>query len=55
MKKLKTTENITLEDLGYNAFFESNWSVLRSTDYSLARVSAEYKEAYRIKGKMEYI
>lgn len=51
MKKLKTTENITLEDLGYNAFFESNWSVLRSTDYSLARVSAEYKEAYRIKGK----
>jgi ribosome biogenesis GTPase len=44
------TENIKLEDLGYNAFCQSNMSVLGLTDYSVARVIAEYKEVYRVKG-----
>ena len=43
-------ENIKLEDLGYNAFFQSNMSVLGLTDYLVARVIAEYKEVYRVKG-----
>jgi ribosome biogenesis GTPase len=43
-------ENIKLEDLGYNAFFQSNMSVLKLTDYLVARVIAEYKEVYRVKG-----
>ncbi len=41
---------IELEDLGYNAFFESNRKVLGLTDYLVVRVIAEYKEAYRVKG-----
>ena len=44
------TEKIRLEDLGYAAFFESNRNVLGLTDYLVARVIAEYKEAYRVKG-----
>ena len=44
------TENMRLEDLGYNAFFQSNMSVLGLTDYLVARVIAEYKEVYRVKG-----
>jgi hypothetical protein len=43
-------ENMKLEDLGYNAFFQSNMSVLELTDYLVARVIAEYKEVYRVKG-----
>ena len=44
------TEKIRLEDLGYTPFFESNRNVLGLTDYLVARVIAEYKEAYRVKG-----
>jgi ribosome biogenesis GTPase len=44
------TENIKLEDLGYNAFFQSNREVLGLIDFSVARVIAEYKEVYRVKG-----
>lgn len=40
---------IKLEDLGYNAFFESNRSNLGLTKYPVARIIAEYKEAYRVK------
>jgi len=40
---------IILEDLGYNKFFESSWKSLELTKYSVARVVAEYKEAYRVK------
>jgi len=37
---------LKLEDLGYDAFFESN----RGTDgFPVARIIAEYKEAYRVK------
>lgn len=43
-------ENIRLEDLGYNTFFQSNRRTLGLTDYSVARVIAEYKEGYRVKG-----
>ncbi|MFH1229927.1 MAG: ribosome small subunit-dependent GTPase A [Planctomycetota bacterium] len=38
-----------LEDLGYSAFFESNRSALGLDGYEVARVIAEYKEAYRVK------
>ncbi len=44
------TEKIKLEDLGYNTFFESKRNDLGLTDYSITRVIAEYKEAYRVKG-----
>jgi ribosome biogenesis GTPase len=38
-----------LEDLGYSAFFESNRRALGLDGYEVARVIAEYKEAYRVK------
>ena len=38
-----------LEDLGYSAFFESNRTALGLGNYGVARVIAEYKEAYRVK------
>ncbi len=44
------TGKIRLEDLGYTTFFESNRDVLGLTDYLVARVIAEYKEAYSVKG-----
>ncbi|MFH2069216.1 MAG: ribosome small subunit-dependent GTPase A [Candidatus Omnitrophota bacterium] len=44
------TKTIKLEDLGYNAFFESNRKTLRLTDYAVARIVAEHKEAYSVKG-----
>jgi ribosome biogenesis GTPase len=43
------TKIFTLEDLGYNAFFELNQSNLGLTKYPVARIIAEYKEAYRVK------
>jgi len=39
-----------LEDLGYGAFFESNLKRLELDSYLVARVIAEYKEAYRVRG-----
>jgi ribosome biogenesis GTPase len=38
-----------LEDLGYSEFFESSRTGLGLGDYEVARVIAEYKEAYRVK------
>jgi len=38
-----------LKDLGYSAFFESNRKTLGLDAYSVARVIAEHKEAYRVK------
>lgn len=40
---------IKLEDLGYNDFFESKRGSLGLEEYSIARVVSEYKGAYKIK------
>lgn len=40
---------INLTDLGYDAFFESGRKELDVAEYPVARVIAEYKEAYRVK------
>jgi ribosome biogenesis GTPase / thiamine phosphate phosphatase len=42
---------ISLEDLGYNEFFESERKRLKLTEYPVARVVAEYKEIYRVRGE----
>jgi len=46
-----TSKNIkiTIEDLGYSDFFESNRNKLGLGDFSVARVIAEYKGIYKIK------
>jgi ribosome biogenesis GTPase len=41
--------DIKIEDLGYNTFFESNRNKLKLGGFSVARVIAEYKGAYRVK------
>jgi ribosome biogenesis GTPase / thiamine phosphate phosphatase len=41
--------NISLENLGYNDFFESARKELKLTKYSIARVIAEYKEIYKVR------
>ena len=38
-----------IEDLGYSVFFESNRNKLKLDSFSVARVIAEYKGAYRVK------
>jgi len=38
-----------IDDLGYNDFFESNRNKLGLSDFSVARVIAEYKGAYKVK------
>jgi len=49
-------EIFTLEDLGYSAFFKSSRLDLNLTEYPIARVIAEYKEAYRVKNSTgEYL
>lgn len=40
---------IKIEDLGYDAFFESNRNKLKLDGFSIARVVAEHKGAYKIK------
>ncbi len=40
---------MTLEDLGYNNFFENNRNKLKLDEFSVARVIAEYKGAYKVK------
>jgi ribosome biogenesis GTPase len=42
-------KKITLEDLGYNDFFKSDRKKLKLDNFEIARVIAEYKEAYRVK------
>lgn len=39
---------ITINDLGFNKFFESNLKELEIEKHTIARVIAEYKEAYRV-------
>lgn len=47
---------ISLEDLGYNEFIESERNNLKLTEYPITRVIAEYKEAYRVRDEDgEYI
>ena len=38
-----------IKDLGYNSFFEENRNKLERGDFFVARVTAEFKEAYRVK------
>lgn len=42
-------KKINLIDLGYDEFFESGKKELGLTKYPVARIIAEYKEAYRVK------
>ena len=42
-------KKITLEDLGYDGFFESDITKTELKDYKIARIIAEYKEAYKAK------
>jgi len=44
-------EKIKIEDLGYDGFFESERGKLELGGFSVARVIAEYKEAYRVKNE----
>lgn len=53
---MNTTTTIHLADLGYSEFFEPSRKEMGLSDYSLARVVAEYKELYRVRGeKGEYL
>ena len=40
---------VKIEDLGYSEFFEAKGENLELTGFSIARVIAEYREAYRVK------
>ncbi len=52
----KMKKEFIVEDLGYDAFFESNRKRLKLDGFSIARVIAEYKGAYRVKNPVnEYI
>ncbi|HRY62189.1 MAG TPA: ribosome small subunit-dependent GTPase A [Candidatus Paceibacterota bacterium] len=42
-------KNISLEDLGYTSFFETERNQLGLTEFSVARVVSEHKEAYVVK------
>ena len=44
----KITE-IKLEDLGYDEFFDLKWKSLKLLNFSIARVIAEHREAYKVK------
>ena len=46
---MKDTKIITLEDLGYNDFFNDQRIALDLENFSIARVIAEYKETYKVK------
>ncbi len=54
---MESTTNIKLKDLGYGEFFETARKTLGLDSYPIARVTAEYKEAYRIidKDRNEYV
>ena len=47
--KIKFVKEIKNEDIGYNEYFESNRKKLKLDEFSVARVIAEYKGAYKIK------
>jgi ribosome biogenesis GTPase len=40
---------IKIEDLGYNEFFESNRKELKLDEFSVGRVTVEHKESYKVK------
>jgi ribosome biogenesis GTPase / thiamine phosphate phosphatase len=46
---MKISGIVTIEDLGYNDFFESKRKSLGFSDYSIARVIAEHREAYNVR------
>ncbi|HPM08481.1 MAG TPA: ribosome small subunit-dependent GTPase A [Candidatus Pacearchaeota archaeon] len=49
-------EEIKIQDLGYNQFFELNRTQLGWDDFDVARVIAEFKGAYKVKNeKGEYL
>ena len=48
-KRKMTNNNLKLEDLGYDTFFESNRKKLKLDDFLFARVIAEHKGAYKVK------
>lgn len=49
-------EKIKIEELGWDEFFESNRMKLGLNDFSVARVIAEYKGAYKVKNESgEYL
>lgn len=53
---MKDKTKIKIEDLGYNEFFESNRKKLGLSVFSVARVTSEYKESYRVKNQSgEYL
>ena len=43
------SDNIKIEDLGYNSFFKTSDTVLKLDGFDIARVIAEFKEAYAVK------
>jgi len=51
----KITET-KIEDLGFSVFFESNQKILKLEDFSVARVTVEYRGAYKVKNtRGEYL
>jgi ribosome biogenesis GTPase len=57
MKEVSSgVKKIKIEDLGYDDFFESKRKELKLDGFNVARVIAEYKEAYKIKNETgEYL
>jgi ribosome biogenesis GTPase / thiamine phosphate phosphatase len=47
---IRRSENVSIENLGYNAFFESAFVSLHLHQSSPARVIAEHREAYKVMG-----
>jgi len=45
-------KEVTNEDMGYSDFFESNRKKLKLDEFSVARVIAEYKGAYKVKNSI---
>jgi ribosome biogenesis GTPase len=46
---MSNLESITIQDLGYGPFFESNRIGMGLDEFPVARVISEYKESYRVK------
>jgi ribosome biogenesis GTPase / thiamine phosphate phosphatase len=46
---MSTSSITTIENLGYNEFFETGRKNLGFSDYSIARVTAEHREAYNVR------
>lgn len=49
-------KEVTIEDLGYTSFFETSRNQLKLNNFAVARVTTEFKEAYKVKNaKGEYL